>query len=182
MKSIVYTFGRYNPVSRGHIEHIEAVVDYANELGMENGIYTSLTIDAKKNPLSPHLKSAYIEKAIPGITVGAAVNMFKLLDELMAKQYTNIVYFAGSDYFDDPVQKTMFDRLTAHAAKNGAILTSISSGNRTEGISGTALRNAVLQDDFDTFCKASPLGKGNISTEDVFRMFEDCKSGMLVCR
>lgn len=179
-KSIAYCFGRHSPPTKGHIEHIQTVIDYAKEFEMECGIYTSLTIDAKKNPLPPHIKNAYIEKAIPGITVGTAVNMFKLLDELISKQYTNIVYFAGSDYFDDPVRKTMFDRLTAHALKSGVTLTSMSSGNRSEGISGTALRNAVLYDDFDTFRNASPLGAGGISLEDVKRIFLDCYSGLHV--
>jgi nicotinamide mononucleotide adenylyltransferase len=178
MKSIAYCFGRYSPVTRGHIEHIQAVIDYAKEFKMEYGVYTSNTMDIKKNPLPPHIKIDYIQKAIPGVTVGRAVNMFTLLDELISKHYTNIVYFAGSDYFDDPVQKTMFDRLTAHALKSGVTLTSISSGNRTEGISGTALRNAVLQNDFTTFYKASPLGIGGITLVDVQRMFAECGIGL----
>jgi hypothetical protein len=40
------------------------------------------------------------------------------------------------------------------------------------------LRRAALQDDFETFLHASPVGMGRITEKDVARMFELTKQGM----
>ena len=45
-KPFVFAFGRYNPPTKGHIKHMEAVKDYANRVHGDYVVYTSQTINS----------------------------------------------------------------------------------------------------------------------------------------
>lgn len=177
--TIVYAFGRYSPTTRGHIAHFMAIKQFAEKNNVPYTVYTSRTFDGKKNPVPVDDKIAYIKKAIPDLNISVAVNMFKLLDELIPRGYKKIVYFAGGDYFEEGSEDfKMFSRLVSYAKEQGVELTAMSSGDRTKGISGTDLRDAVKNGDFETFASASPLGIGGIKEQDVRQMFEICRSNL----
>lgn len=178
-KMFVFAFGRYSPPTRGHIGHFQTVKDYARKINAPYTIYISRTVDNKKNPVPVEEKIAYIKKAIPDLQLEPAVNMFTILGDLIERGgITDIVYFAGGDYFSDKGERAMFDRLAAEAQKAGINLKVQSSGERSEGISGTALRQAVMNDDFETFLRASPVGIGRLTEQDARRMFETTKQGL----
>lgn len=175
--TFVYCFGRYSPVSKGHIAHFQAIKAFSEKNGMPYCVYTSRTVDNKKNPVPVDAKIAYIKRAIPDLNIAPAINMFKLLDELLPKGFKKIVYFAGGDYFDEGSEENkMFSRLVSYAAEHGVELTAMSSGDRTPGISGSDLRKAVISGDFKTFLQASPVGIGNLSEQDAQQMFDMCRS------
>lgn len=175
--TFVYAFGRYSPTTRGHIAHFQAIKKFAEQNGFPYMVYTSKTVDNKKNPVPVDAKIAYIKKAIPDLNITSAVNMFKLLEELIPQGYKRIIYFAGGDYFEEGSEENrMFGRLVSLAAEQGVELTAMSSGDRTPGISGSDLRKAVISGDFATFAKASPLGIGNVTEDDVRQMFNYVRS------
>ena len=177
--TFVYCFGRYSPPSKGHIAHFMAVKQFAEKNNVPYMVYTSKTVDTKKNPVPVDAKLAYIKKAIPDLNISVAVNMFKLLDELIPQGYKRIIYFAGGDYFEEGSEENkMFSRLVSYAKENGVELTAMSSGDRTAGISGTDLRNAVKSGDFQTFLMASPVGIGNVTEADVQAMFNICQNNL----
>lgn len=171
----VFCFGRYSPPSRGHIKHFQAIKAFAEKNNVPYCVYTSKTVDNKKNPVPVDAKIAYIKRAIPDLQIAPASNMFKLLDELIPQGYKKIVYFAGGDYFDEGSEENkMFSRLISYAQEQDVELTAMSSGDRTPGISGSDLRKAVINGDFATFTQASPIGVGNLTEEDAKQMFEIC--------
>jgi len=175
--TFVYCFGRYSPTTRGHIAHFQAIKAFAEKNNIPYMVYTSKTVDNKKNPVPVDVKMAYIKKAIPDLNITPAVNMFKLLEELIPQGYKKIIYFAGGDYFEEGSEENrMFGRLVSLAAEQGVELTAMSSGDRTPGISGSDLRKAVINGDFETFAQASPLGIGNITELDVRQMFNLVRS------
>jgi hypothetical protein len=176
--TFVYCFGRYSPTTRGHIAHFQAIKNFAEQNNIPYMVYTSKTVDNKKNPIPVDAKIAYIKKAMPDLNIAPASNMFKLLDELIPQGYKKIIYFAGGDYFDDAGEQQLFTRMQKYAADQGVELSAMSSGDRTPGISGSDLRKAVTNGDFDTFAKASPLGIGNITEEDVAAMFTLARQGL----
>ena len=51
-KPVVFTFGRFNPVTAGHEIMIKDVIKQAKSRGGQPLIFTSQTQDKKKNPLS----------------------------------------------------------------------------------------------------------------------------------
>lgn len=171
--TFVYCFGRYSPTTRGHIAHFQAVQSIAKKMGAPYCIYTSKTFDNKKNPVPVDEKIAYIQKALPGVNIAPAVNMFKLLDELIPQGYKKIIYVAGGDYFEEGSEENkLFSRMLPYAQQNGIELQVVSSGDRTPGISGSDLRKAVIAGDFETFKAASPLGIGRITEDDVRHIFD----------
>jgi len=179
IKSLVYAFGRYNPPSRGHILHFQAVRELAIKLGMPYELYISKTVDHKRNPVSVAERIAYIKKALPVIhSVTPTINMFTIVDDMAALGKKRLVYVAGSDYFEAKEEQAMMTRLQSYAKEKGMELTVQMSRQREPEISGTALRQAALNDDFKTFLQASPVGMGRITQQDVARMFELTKQGL----
>ena len=51
-KPVVFTFGRFNPVTAGHEIMVDAVMAAAKKKSGQAMIFTSQTQDKKKNPLS----------------------------------------------------------------------------------------------------------------------------------
>jgi hypothetical protein len=180
MDTLVYAFGRYSPPTRGHITHFHAVREYARKNGFRYELYVSKTVDNKKNPIPVEDKIAYIKKAAPEmLPANPATNMFSIVEGLANSPIKRLVYFAGGDYFEEGnPDRQMFSRLEAFAAEKGITLSVQSSGERSGGISGTALRQAAMNDDFETFLKASPIGMGRITEKDVRYMFELTKRGL----
>lgn len=177
--TFVFAFGRYSPTTKGHVAHFQAIKAFAQKNNVPYCVYTSKSVDNKKNPVPVDAKIAYIRKAIPDLQISPAVNMFKLLDEIIPQGYMNIIYFAGGDYFDEGSEENkMFSRLISYAQEQGVKLTAMSSGDRTPGISGSDLRRAVISGDFATFAQASPIGIGNLTEEDAKQMFEICRNNL----
>ena len=178
--TLVFTFGRYSPPTRGHIIHFLGAREYARQHGYRYEMFVSKTVDNKKNPIPVEEKIAYIHKAAPVlITPVAATNMFTVVESYANTPIKRLVYMAGGDYFEEgSADRQMFTRLKSWAAEKGMELSVQSSGQRATGVSGTALRRAAFQDDFETFLRASPVGMGRITEKDVARMFELTKQGL----
>ena len=174
--SFVFAFGRYSPPTKGHIEHFLTIKDWARKHDIPYKIYVSKTFDNKRNPVPVEEKIQYIKKAVLNINIGVATNMFSVIDEIsMNPKIKNLIYFSGGDYFSDEKEKSLFDKLKKYANEKQIKLTAISSGERIPGISGTDLRYSVLRNDFESFKNISPIGIGNITTEDVKTMFNIVK-------
>lgn len=178
--TLVYAFGRYSPPTRGHIAHFQTVRDIAQKNRARYEIFVSKTVDNKKNPVPVQDKIDYIHKALPQmLPPSPAMNMFSIIEQYAGSPIKNLIYVAGGDYFEEgSPERQMFDRLKAFAAEKGINLSVQSSGERVEGISGTTLRQAVMNDDFATFLKVSPVGIGKLTEADVRRMFDITKQGL----
>lgn len=174
-ETFVFAFGRYSPPTKGHILHFLAIKNFAEKNKYPYMIYVSKTVDKKKNPIPVGEKIAYIKKAIPDLHITSASNAFAVIDSLAeTKKFKTLIYFAGSDYFEDSANQQMLERLKAFAQERGMTLISKMSRKReaTNEISGTTLRQAAINNDFETFLKASPLNMGQITLEDVQKMFQ----------
>lgn len=177
--TFAFAFGRYSPPTKGHIAHFLAVKRYAEDHHCPYTVFVSKTVDNKKNPVPVQDKIWYIKRAIPDLLIQPATNMFSIVEEIgSSKRYQKLVYLAGGDYFSDPNERAMFDRLEKFAAGKGIELSVENTGERTPGISGTELRRAVMRGDFQTFVQVSPMGIGNITEQDVLRMYEITRRGL----
>ena len=165
MKKVVFTFGRYNPPTKGHAELITYAVKYAQQHGAEHRIYTSQSHDPAKNPLSAAQKIRFLKQIFPGVNFVAdrsAITAFAICRKLADEGYDDVTFVVGDDRVADfRTQLSKYVKPKTAKDYNPKIhypfkkFQVISSGARKKGISGTDLRAAVRKGDFATFAKAS---------------------------
>ena len=164
-KKMVFTFGRYNPPTTGHAELINYAVKLAHRTGADHRIYTSLSHDPSKNPLSPQQKVSFLRQIFPGVNFIADPNMktaFAICKKLADEGYEDVTFVVGDDRVNEfktqlgkyvkPKTAKDFDPKKHYPFKKFQV---VSSGARKKGISGTDLRATVRKGDFATFAKAS---------------------------
>jgi hypothetical protein len=177
-KPVVFTFGRFNPITKGHGSLIDFVVKKAK--GGEGMIFTSQSQDAKKNPLSYKDKTKYLKKFFPKATIVKNTSLktpFDILRWLSDQGYKDVTMVVGGDrvaefekrmrpYVNhkDPKKSYNFDNFEV-----------VNSGARVEGVSGTDMRNHVKNDNFDEFKNGLPA---SASTKDADAFFKAVKKGM----
>tara|TARA_B100001094_G_C18182744_1_gene801896 strand:+ start:2786 stop:3427 length:642 start_codon:yes stop_codon:yes gene_type:complete len=154
-----FTFGRFNPPTKGHRENFTAIANMAT--GYDFFIYCSQSHDKKgKNPLTLERKLYYMRKMFPFIDrekiIGAKTPV-DCLQDLMMRGYDHVCFVVGSDRI-----KSM-EFIKKYNGKDYTFLSLEikSSGQRdadgdTFKISGTNQRIAAFNDDFKNFRKGTP--------------------------
>jgi len=183
MKKIVFTFGRFNPPTTGHLLLANKVKNTARKLGADHKIYGSSTNDKKKNPLSPIDKLLYMKKFLKGfnVYVDKKTNTpFNVLKQLSDQGYTDVTMVVGSDRVQDfkksisryvgPDKEYKFDKFNV-----------ISAGERdpdAEGVTGMSaskMRAAAADGNFDAFKLGVP---SHVSDRDAMGIFKAVRRGM----
>ena len=109
MKVCHFTFGRFNPPTIGHEKLIQAVASQAGS--GDYLIYPSQTHKKPDNPLPYEYKVEMMKKMFPWAKIESAAccnTIIKVAQDLMMKDYTDIVMVVGSDRvadFDKILQK-----------------------------------------------------------------------------
>ena len=162
-KTCVFTFGRYQPPTKGHLRVWEKVADTE---GDAHYIYTSHTKDKKRNPLDYNTKIGLIKSALKEHNINAEVidseakTIIDVVVDIASKGYNNLIFVGGSDRLDDMVSLIRKYNDKPNAEGNSYHFDSIegvSAGERdpdsdnVEGISGTKLRQMAIDGDFEGF-------------------------------
>ena len=162
-KTCVFTFGRYQPPTKGHLKVWKKVEDTE---GDAHYIYTSHTKDKKKNPLDYNTKVGLIESALKENNINAEVveseakTIIDVVVDIANKGFTDIIFVGGSDRLNDIV--TLIQKYNDVPNKEGNsyhfdTIEGVSAGERDpdsdslEGISGTKIRQFALDNDFESF-------------------------------
>ena len=162
-KTCVFTFGRYQPPTKGHLKVWKKVGDTE---GDAHYIYTSHTKDKKKNPLDYNTKGGLIESALKENNINAEVveseakTIIDVVVDIADKGFTDIIFVGGSDRLNDIV--TLIQKYNDVPNKEGNsyhfdTIEGVSAGERDpdsdslEGISGTKIRQFALDNDFESF-------------------------------
>ena len=162
-KTCVFTFGRYQPPTKGHLKVWKKVADTE---GDAHYIYTSHTKDKKKNPLDYNTKVGLIESALKENNINAEVveseakTIIDVVVDIADKGFTDIIFVGGSDRLNDIV--TLIQKYNDVPNKEGNsyhfdTIEGVSAGERDpdsdslEGISGTKIRQFALDNDFESF-------------------------------
>jgi nicotinic acid mononucleotide adenylyltransferase len=189
-KSIAFTFGRFNPPTIGHEKLLDKVASMRAD---EYLIFVSHTRNPKKDPLEYSLKIAYMQRSFPkhkrNIIVSKARNIFEILVDLQ-KMYNpignplkSLIMVVGSDRvkeFEGLINKYNGVKAT-HGYYNFQNIQVKSAGERdpdaegVEGMSASKMRQAVKNDDFDSFQMGVP---SSMSEVRVKKMFMDLKKHM----
>ena len=174
-KTIVFTFGRFQPPTTGHGKLFNAVISHAKSVGGEHRIYASQSFDggrpraAVKNPLQYNDKIRFLKQMFPQANIvksGAGINTFMdVLYDLEKRGYKKIHMIVGEDRVED-IQKTV-DKYLNTGGENVLNLEEfkvVSAGHRdpeatgVEGMSASKLRAAVAANDFKLFKTGMPTG------------------------
>ena len=157
MKTVVFTFGRFNPPTIGHEKLINAVVAVNQREGGTAHIYGSQSQDSKKNPLSHTEKFKYLKKMLPRLksslqSNSKTRNIMEIAAELSGK-YNKLIMVAGSDRVSE--FKSLLNTYNGIKAKHGLYefeeIDVVSAGERdpdadgASGMSASKMRDAAIK-------------------------------------
>ena len=168
--SVIFTFGRMNPPTVGHMRNILYIRNIANGYSYDYYTFLSKSSGDSTNPLTIFEKAKYLNifcKGNANLVYNENVNtIFDVLKYLNELGYSNIILCVGADRVDK------FKKVLAEYGSSAgpAKYSVISSGVRTNNISGSAAREAVKNGDYDAFCKMMPL---DVSKNVIKNLFDD---------
>lgn len=164
-KIAVFTFGRFNPMTKGHEKLINATIAAAKEKNGEHFIFPSQTVDKKKdpakskNPLNWDIKVNFMELLFDHATimkvpeVKSPHNVIEYLDK---HGFTEVYFVVGSDRV-----KEFESRWLQYAEQVFEKSGIISAGARdpdaegVTGMSGTKAREAAIEGSLAKFRAAT---------------------------
>ena len=186
-KTCVFTFGRYQPPTKGHLKVWETL---ANTKADAHYIYTSHTKDRKKNPLDYNTKIRLIELSLKENNIDAEVvnseakTIIDVVVDIANKGFTDIKFVGGSDRLEEMI--SLIKRYDNAPNKDGKYyhfnsIEGISAGERDpdsdnlDGISGTKLRQLAIDGDFESFKRNLAFSDESIAKEIMNTIQENLK-------
>lgn len=183
---IVIAFGRFQPPTIGHELIIKTVKETAERLGCPYAIFVSKKVGTTpkpklRDPLTIDQKMHFLNKFFPGTNFVAATDSIRTPVEAakaLNQKYNEIVFVAGADRKEI---KDLLDQYN-HIDYNYNKIDFVSSGERdpdsdgVAGVSGTDVRQAAANNDFDTFKQNLPT---TASEEDAMQLMELVRTGMM---
>lgn len=159
MSSVVFTFGRMNPPTKGHERLITKVVETAKSISGDHVVYLSQTYRAPTDPLEWFFKRRVCESAFRGVNISQDITIRNpyIALETLAKSYDNIKMVVGSDQAEEFTR-----RFTPYADMWGINFEVISAGQRivesegVEGMSATKLRQYAAEGNKELFFLGLP--------------------------
>ena len=179
MKTCYFTFGRFNPPTIGHEKLIRAVEKNAGS--DDYLIYPSQTFKQPKNPLPYDYKVEIMKKMFPWAKIETAAccnTIIKVAQDMMMKDYSDIVMVVGSDRVGD------FDKLLTKQNKIDYTFNTIkvvSAGERdpdadgAAGMSASKMREAAEQGKFTDFAKGIP---STLTVQEKMELMTQVRKGM----
>ncbi len=176
-EKVVFSFGRLNPLTVGHLKLVDAVKAEAKKQGADARMYLSHTQNKKKDPLSYDDKIKYATKAFGSIvTKSPAKTIIQVLKELEADGYKDITMVVGSDRvaeFDKLLQKYNgkdynFDSIVIQSAGERD-----PDSDDVDGMSASKMRAAVKAGEFDKFQAGLPPKLSSADAKYLFTAIDD---------
>lgn len=180
--TIVVLNGRMNPMTKGHEDNINGMLKFAKKHKADHLVIASHSHDSKKNPLTPEQKLKHLKRAFPGVNVKTSnkehPTIFHQLSQVHDQGYSHVVLPSGADRTED------YDRIKEYNGKRGKhgyynfkSISTESTGERQEGISGTDMRNHVANNNFKKFKENLP---SNLAANEKHarEVFNDVKVGL----
>lgn len=174
--TVVFSFGRMNPVTIGHEKLVNKVKSVAKSNNADARVYLSHTQNNKKDPLSYKDKFKFARKAFGSVIVQSkARQVFQIAAELEKAGYKKIIMVVGSDRIKE--FQTILDKYNGRDYDFESIKV-VSAGERdpdakgVEGMSGTKLRAIAKAGDFDVFKQAAASGLSDKDKMDMMKLVQ----------
>jgi len=185
-KTIVWTFGRFQPPTAGHQRLIRKVIDVARKNDADYRIYVSRRINKKDNPLRPEHKIKYMEKMFRNVNIiddSELQSPFHVAKKLSDEGYKNVIMVVGSDRVH--TFRTNISKYINHSDpdKNFAFdsFKVVSAGERdpdmddVSGVSASKIRNLAKTGKLKDFQSAY---SGLLNKTDAGSLFELLRKSM----
>ena len=165
-----YTFGRHQPPTIGHGEMITQMTEAANNDGADHFVFLSQSHDTRRNPIPLVQKAAFMEALFPDANIISentnVITPFHAAMFLDEAGYTDVKMFAGGDRADvfresisayighpDPTKAYHFEHFDVVNVGSRLDEDSVSQA------SGTKAREAVINNDMETFAAMIPTNE-----------------------
>ena len=164
MKSVAFSFGRFNPPTVGH----EKLMDNTRRANRNYRIYASQSQDPKKNPLNFRNKVAIMKSMFPAharkISTDKMTTAIDAMVNLYKEKYTDVVMVVGSDRVAefDKLLKAYNGKRARHGYYKFKSIRVVSAGERdpdadgVSGMSASKMRKAAQDNDYKSFQKGLP--------------------------
>lgn len=166
-KIAVFSFGRFQPPTKGHMKLIQKVNETANKVKGDPFICVSQTTDGGisgpknkgKNPLDWKTKIEFIKKMMPSVNIIDDISLktpFQVSEWLSSQGYSECIFVVGNDRVEE-----FKNRWLPYANKDFQKAEVVSAGQRDPdsdkvmGMSGTKARNAAMNNDLAAFTVAT---------------------------
>jgi cytidyltransferase-like protein len=185
-KHHVFTYGRMNPPTTGHLKLIDKVKEVAKQHNATHSVVTSHSQDAKKNPLSGEQKVKHLQRYSPGtnfVTSSKEHPTFLNHAEKLHKQgVTHLHMVVGSDRVKEMKEKLhQYNGTHKGALYNFKKINVVSAGERdpdeegVTGMSASKLRDYARRGDLKNFKRGIP---GGLPEKEKNELFFDVRKGM----
>ena len=183
-KSLVFTFGRFNPPTIGHEKLIKKVASMPGDV---KHVYLSKSQDVKKNPLTVTQKIQFMRDMFPQyrsmFRIPSSNMVLDILVNAYKKGFETVTMIVGSDRVRE--FETLMKKYNDVKMRNGYYkfkdIKVVSAGERDPdaegavGMSASKMRAAVQNDDFESFKRGLPLTYRNAE-----QLFKAVATGMRV--
>ena len=182
----VFTYGRMNPPTTGHLKLIDKVKEVASKHNASHTVVTSHSQDKNKNPLSATQKVKHLKRYSPGTNFEAATKEHPTFLHHAAKLHkqgvSHLHMVVGSDRVKEMKEKLhKYNGTHEGALYNFKKITVHSAGQRdpdaegTEGMSGTKMREHAKNNDTAKFKQGVP---SHVSDKHTHELMHDTRKGM----
>lgn len=177
MKTMVFTFGRFQPPTLGHVKLIQKVLDTAAELNADHYILVSNSVDNLTNPLDVDTRIRMLEKISPTANIENIYNNpFIAFEDFGNNGYEKVILVAGSDR--EYVFRTAAEKYAGSwGVKEFSVLSAgdrIIGKNDKKNISATWARDLAGKNDFKGFCKLLPNELSDDDKQEIFDKIRSC--------
>ena len=180
MKKINICLGRFMPFTKGHYKMIEYGLKH-NGLPTVVFMISNNKMD-KKHPFSDELMKKemdMLKKSLKGIedtVYVSSANLRKLGQWCYENDYEPQLWITGSDRLAD-YKRQAENPIYQERGHFPSSFTTLEVPRTDEDISATKVREAIINDDLDTFKKMMPKG-----TEKLFNEFKEALSQVKECK
>lgn len=162
-KSMIFSFGRFNPPTLGHQHLLNLVIETAIKHNADHSIFLSRTQNAKKDPLDWDFKNRILKIACPNANIVDDIKVrtpFEALEKIANDGYKTVIFIAGDDRIKE-FEQNMSPYAVQWGIEDFKVL---SSGPRNHfakdlsGISANRLRSLAMQSRLEEFRNDLPTG------------------------
>ncbi len=182
MDNAVLVIGRFNPPTRGHEAMLTQAVSVARAKKAQLFVFTTKTIDKKKNPLEVGTKLAYLRAAFPGITFSDVKHFFEALEVLNQQGITHLTIVAGSDRipgYADALKRVIAGGIDGNPVSfenfDVVSLSRDPDSDDVTGASATKARKLAAEGNLEGFKLIAPT---RLSDEQVASLFNSVREGI----
>lgn len=186
-KTVVFTWGRFNPPTVGHMKLIASVFKVARKYNADYHIYLSHSQDSERNPLYYDEKLKWLRLSAPrhakNIIESRSKILFNVLSDLYGAGYQNVVMVVGQDRIKE--FESLINKYNGVSGRHGFYdfdtIEVVSAGDRdpdaddVTGMSASKLRALVKNGDFETFAKGVSQ---SLSDKHIRELYDNLRKNM----